>query len=1456
MSFETEVEKILQREGGYVNNPSDRGGETNFGISKRANPDVDVASLTREAAVELYRERYWKAINADALPENIRSTAFDAAVNQGVGWVQSALRKSGGDPAAFDALRREHYETLAANDPSQRQFLQGWLNRLDGSGTGAAPRARLDRSEAWVTSAQDIRERGRAQAVREVRENFRRTRDPLGEAAVDYLAALRTAQGGDAQEIYDRLRGREAAAADAVSKGAAELEGGSGVSDEVLDRQRQEQEKVDLDQQQASLSDQFSYLWRESSVTGALVDYLEHSYVGDTTAENGLRYLDHMDEWEKGRTAEEIDALREIGAGPFNREMIDAELKEQDRRREASKVMRGAGTGKSIALTLGAGVADPAGWLAGFGVYKAASVAGYGARAAFLAGRPVQGFALAGAEGAAGNVIATGAIDSLGKQQSAADYVMASGFGFAFGVPFAALELRGLRPEIARAEWERLSQQMQDGAAERMAEFNTRAREELGPEASPDSVAARASDMEREQTLDALRYVLAEQPLEDQMLPRPVQDGPTPEPVIQPNPIRMQPMEVAPGVRAYEYDDPTGATGTIMTEVVDGGEQINFSDLPASLQGQGIGRNMYRAVIDPILDRGGSAFSDSDVSVAAARVYESLSRDYIVKKNPAAVLDDGQWRTADNSPVFTVSGRKSPPRQVARPPGSLLTTRAEVEAKAKEYGLDVTISDELERALGAEMYARAEATLARYPIDEARLRPLLSSVGWEATSTRLLLSKNPLMRSTGVLLMENPEGAAGRRTSAALAARVRERAYRGAFEPHYESLLNVWAGGQGYGKMRTLLDHRVKKEFDLAVTKELNSRWMESGATTDNRAILQMADYIDQGFTMMGREYQYVGALGAARIPVGRSGYYPRVARGDRIATLNLEERQMVTGVLSDEFQTTAGFDKEFADQLAVKYLERAVDRAKGGWMVTLDLRSGDTADVVQDSLQALNYSPDEINKIIGRFSRGGPRFTKSRIDLDMNNEHVLSDGRTFKLADIFEDDILSMYKNYARRTAGEVALAQYGIMGAPGMKELRKAAAAAPGEWAATPKELEAFDQFAAEMLGTPFGTRLGKWGDNLRSVVSSAYLGGMGWTQLAESTNGIHAVGTVGMLNSIADGPRLLREVRAIGRGENPENAILNSIEVFNGSIGGDPYRIIGLRDVGDRPEVYGADQLGWFSLAVRGAGHATRVLSMQRAIEAVQVRGMSEQIVRKAMRYIREGTDDAALADMGITPQLREALARNMDRMATWQGRELTGLDLMQMDDPVAARAFAAVVDRGASQIIQRTYAGEVGRWAHHDHLLLLTQFRTYPMVATQKQWRRVKFSQGTARAVGLVLGAASITTPIYMARVGLQSIGKEEGWLDERLSPMELGRAAARYTSILGLTSDVIDAAAPVLGIEAQAGRSGAAGSIPVVSYINDLGRAATQKDPEAIYRTLPGNRVPYLQTAMQELFFEE
>src|SRR5690606_3851945 len=101
------------------------------------------------------------------------------------------------------------------------------------------------------------------------------------------------------------------------------------------------------------------------------------------------------------------------------------------------------------------------------------------------------------------------------------------------------------------------------------------------------------------------------------------------------------------------------------------------SDLDEPLRGRGTGREMYRAVIDPVLARGGRVDSDASVSTAAARVYASLSRDYRVETNPTAYLEGDMWFTTDRGPVFTVTGHKSPPRPVAIPPDALLKSRPE-----------------------------------------------------------------------------------------------------------------------------------------------------------------------------------------------------------------------------------------------------------------------------------------------------------------------------------------------------------------------------------------------------------------------------------------------------------------------------------------------------------------------------------------------------------------------------------------------------------------------------------------------------------------------------------------------------------------------------------------------------------------------------------------------------------
>ncbi len=83
LSFDAAFEGVIGVEGGYVNNPSDPGGETKYGISKRAFPNEDIKNLTLERAKELYRQEYWTPLKTDQMPAPLAFELFDFAVNSG-----------------------------------------------------------------------------------------------------------------------------------------------------------------------------------------------------------------------------------------------------------------------------------------------------------------------------------------------------------------------------------------------------------------------------------------------------------------------------------------------------------------------------------------------------------------------------------------------------------------------------------------------------------------------------------------------------------------------------------------------------------------------------------------------------------------------------------------------------------------------------------------------------------------------------------------------------------------------------------------------------------------------------------------------------------------------------------------------------------------------------------------------------------------------------------------------------------------------------------------------------------------------------------------------------------------------------------------------------------------------------------------------------------------------------
>lgn len=93
MSFETSIARLLGNEGGLT---VDNGGTTNFGISQRSYPNLDIRALTKEQAVALYKRDFWAPIQGDTMPDAIGYQLLDFAVNSGSGTALRVLQRAVG----------------------------------------------------------------------------------------------------------------------------------------------------------------------------------------------------------------------------------------------------------------------------------------------------------------------------------------------------------------------------------------------------------------------------------------------------------------------------------------------------------------------------------------------------------------------------------------------------------------------------------------------------------------------------------------------------------------------------------------------------------------------------------------------------------------------------------------------------------------------------------------------------------------------------------------------------------------------------------------------------------------------------------------------------------------------------------------------------------------------------------------------------------------------------------------------------------------------------------------------------------------------------------------------------------------------------------------------------------------------------------------------------------------
>jgi hypothetical protein len=124
-SFDKALSFVLSWEGGYSNDPNDAGGETNFGISKRAYPNEDIKNMTMDRAMEIYRNDYWNACNCDDLPYPLDMVIFDTAVNMGVGRAKSFKETDWKDYL----MQKISFYADISKKGNNIKFLRGWINR-------------------------------------------------------------------------------------------------------------------------------------------------------------------------------------------------------------------------------------------------------------------------------------------------------------------------------------------------------------------------------------------------------------------------------------------------------------------------------------------------------------------------------------------------------------------------------------------------------------------------------------------------------------------------------------------------------------------------------------------------------------------------------------------------------------------------------------------------------------------------------------------------------------------------------------------------------------------------------------------------------------------------------------------------------------------------------------------------------------------------------------------------------------------------------------------------------------------------------------------------------------------------------------------------------------------------------------------------------------------------------
>lgn len=882
-----------------------------------------------------------------------------------------------------------------------------------------------------------------------------------------------------------------------------------------------------------------------------------------------------------------------------------------------------------------------------------------------------------------------------------------------------------------------------------------------------------------------------------------------------------------------------------------------------------IGAVSFQRYIKKTFDQKGIKVSDSTSKL--------LADEYVLFKSSAKVSDlearffEESKRVSGESPLgqsitglHDVSGQRSVGVSEAT---SNMARSVETGKLLRDDFSGTAVQTYGEVNLGPSDTLKAMSNVANHIIsralDEAPLKVDVSKIGkkvfralfWLMTRNNWLsnnmmssglimrMSSNPVVRQYAQLLTEDASGVGGKRVkNAAILKETHQTRILGNIVRENEVAFNLWAERQGFSKLD------VKERFSLAnrerfnreLTMELNKAFRGEDVNPVFRDIVETYSKL---YERVNKTSERLSA-GFRMDPIKTYGFRPLRIKQDVLDTLSEGQRATLKQKIADHL-----IAKEMNPSQASKVADGFVTGRIDGEAIDPSVR-----------FAISDFDPEKWD-VDGSFRSKKAQDAHDKLqatanmlaDLDVSLR--ISDALT--LADVLDNNHLSMARQYAERMSGLAALSDVGIVHPKILDVYIIAAKRGGGEYKALDRDIKAMEQVKAELLGKrPDFAKDVPFLNSFGSLMSSVQLGGATFAQAAEVSNIIAHYGTDAAFKLIPEVKGVYDDIRALKNGEKlkthgilrgleEETGVLHALEGYTNSTFFDQTGV-----TGDQALSY----VGKMDSAIRGLAYTNMKINGMRLMGAMQSRAVANMISDYALTAAFKGGLDpkkmTSLADAGFDDSLLKRIKAEAKYKTKGDSIDIdwSSMSKETLDD------FNIAVTRGTKQVIQGDMIGERGAWAHSSIARAVLLYRRFPIVAMEKQLIR----QGE-RGWGFIAGALAygfaMGSLMYTGRVYLNSLGREdaEEYRQKMLDPETFSMAVMSYVGQLGMLPDIIEMTKTAF-VGDEYGRSGLVGNnvAPGVTFANDVFKAAMlpkmllDGDNEAAFKTvrrvLPLSRV--------------